>query len=152
MIKILHYLFIRDWPLKFFSLALAVLTWLAVSFSIRKEVVSVAGPVSTSERTFYDLRVVVMSTAADVHDYTVQPAEVDVTVQGDEAVLSHLQRDQIHPMVDLTDIASADNLRKRIQVFAPPGVTFTKVAPEEVDVVVPPSTNRSEPAPSATNP
>jgi YbbR domain-containing protein len=151
MIQFLHHIFVRDWPLKLFSLALAVLTWLAVSFSLRREVVEVAGPTSTAERTFYDLPVIVMSTAADVHDFKVEPRQVDVTVQGDPKILHDLKGQQIHVIANLTDIESSTDLRERIEVYTPSGVTHVRVQPEEVNIIQPPhptSTNTSDQAPT----
>ena len=41
-------------------------------------------------------------------------------------------------MVDLTGVGTARELRKRIEVSLPAGVTCMRVAPEEVQVIFPP--------------
>jgi hypothetical protein len=138
MIKFLYDLFVRDWPLKLFSLALATLTWFDVSFSIRKDVVPVPNLQSTGKRVFFDLPVIVTSSTADVQRFRVKPAEVDVTVQGDSRTLQSLQGSQIRVFVDLTGIDSdTTNSPRTLQVCTPPGVTYTRTSPERVAVMLP---------------
>ncbi len=145
MITFLRNLIFGDFWLKLFSLALAVLIWFTVSFAIQKEV-SPTGPLHLSlERyTFYNLPVVVLSSAADVHDFKIAPKEVEVTVQGDAKVLQALKSTDIRPIVDLTGVEAVGGFRKRIEVSAPPGVTHVRVLPEEVKVIFQP---RPESAP-----
>jgi hypothetical protein len=40
-------------------------------------------------------------------------------------------------MVDLTDIASGSNLRRQVNIFAPPNVTLIRVDPQTVSVIPP---------------
>jgi YbbR domain-containing protein len=139
MIAFLRDLVLKDFWLKLFSLALAVLIWLTVSFAIQKEI----SPSSTltlnpGERTFLNLPVVVLSSAEDVHNFRVSPNEVEVTVRGDANVLNKLESKDIRVMVDLTGIEAARGLRKRIDVSTPAGVTHVQVAPQEVEIIYPP--------------
>ncbi|HEX4341910.1 MAG TPA: CdaR family protein, partial [Verrucomicrobiae bacterium] len=132
-------LFFRDFWLKLFSLVLAVLIWKIVSLAIRHEVSPAAGPLpDTQEQTFENVRVSVVSAAEDVRSFKVQPTEVAVTVRGDVETLQNLQPGDIRAQVDLTDIESAHQMTKRIEVFTPPGVTHVRTTPEQVSVVVPP--------------
>jgi YbbR domain-containing protein len=131
MIKLLRHLFIEDFLLKLFSLALAVVVWLIVTFASQKE----AG---TTPRVFYNLPVTVWSSAEDVRSFKVSPNEVIVTVQGDPKTLQNLQSKDIRATVDLTGVAVARDLRKRIEVSVPAGVTYLRVTPEEVQVIFPP--------------
>jgi|SRR3954465_3640219 YbbR domain-containing protein len=129
-------LFLRDalfkdiW-LKLFSLSLAVLIWFTVSYAIPTL------PMHLVERTF-NLPVVVMSSAADVRNLKVNPAEVEVTVQGDSKTLSKLQTREIRVLVDLTDITPVGDVHKRIEVSTPPGVSHVRVQPEDVQIIFPP--------------
>lgn len=138
MIDWLRELVLEDFWLKLFSLALAVLIWITVSVAIQKEGSPVA-PNSTPaiKRTFYNLTVLTVSSAADVHDFRVKPSEVEVTVQGDPKSIGDLQAKDIRVMVDLTGIDSASGLRKRLEVSTPPGVTHVQVQPEDVEVIFP---------------
>ena len=49
-----------------------------------------------------------------------------------------LQANQIHPVVDLTDIVAGRNFKRRVEVSTPPGVTLVSVEPAEVGVIFPP--------------
>ncbi len=129
----------QDFGLKLFSFALAVLIWFIVAFAIRKEVSPVPSlPVIPSERTFSNLPVVILSSAEDVRNLRVNPKEVEVTVRGDAKTLNALTSKEIRVLVDLTGIGAAHDLRKRLEVPTPPGVTLVHVDPEEVQVVYPP--------------
>ena len=59
-------------------------------------------------------------------------------VEGDAQLLERLQAKDIRIMVDLTGIESATDLRKRIEVSTPAGVTHVRVDPQQVRVLVPP--------------
>src|SRR5436190_19434118 len=125
MIKFLRELIVHDFWLKLFSLALAVLIWLTVSFAIQKEGLPAATliPPPQERATFSNLPVVKMSTAQDVRNMRVQPSEVEITVQGDAKTVHGLHANDIRAIVDLTDIEAARDLKKRIEVSTPPGVS-----------------------------
>jgi YbbR domain-containing protein len=131
MIKFLRHVFLEDFLLKLFSLALAVVVWLIVTNARRKE----AG---TTPRIFYNLPVTVMSSVEDVRNFKVSPTEVIVTVHGDAKTVQNLQSRDIRAMVDLTGVTAASDLRKRIEVSVPAGVTCMRVIPEEAKVIFPP--------------
>ncbi len=140
MTALLRQLFLRDFGLKLFSFALAVLIWLIVSFVLKKEPNAVRPLTLTpAEHTFSNLPVLVMSSAEDPRSFKVYPNEVEVTVQGDARVLQRLQPKDIRVMVDLSGIGAAHDLKKRIEVSTPAGVTHSRVYPQEVQVIFPPS-------------
>jgi YbbR domain-containing protein len=130
VIKLLRHLFLDDFWLKLFSLVLAVVVWLIVTFASQKE----AG---TTPRVFYNLPVTILSSAEDVRNFRVSPKEVVVTVEGDAKAVQNLRSRDIRALVDLTGVAAARDLRKRVEVSVPAGVTFISVAPEEVQVDFP---------------
>jgi YbbR domain-containing protein len=88
--------------------------------------------------TFGNLPVLVVSAASDVRDFRVAPATVAVKVSGPPEVMADLQANQIHAMVDLTDVQSARDLRRRVDISTPPRVTLVSVDPPKVGVIVPP--------------
>ncbi|MEY4387349.1 MAG: hypothetical protein RLY20_2632, partial [Verrucomicrobiota bacterium] len=61
MKQFIRNLLFGDWLLKFFSLMLALLTWLAISDSLRKKAVDVPGKPDIAERSFFDVPVVAIS-------------------------------------------------------------------------------------------
>jgi YbbR domain-containing protein len=137
MITFLRHLIIRDLGLKVFSLALAILIYCTISFvAIKNRVPSLA--LASDVRRFQNLPVLVVSSAGEVRRFKVTPETVAVTVQGDPQVLAGLGSSDIRALVDLTGIASASQLRKRIEVSAPAGVTRLGVVPTEVQVTFPP--------------
>jgi hypothetical protein len=131
MIAFLRHLFLEDFWWKLFSLVLAVLVWLIVTFASHKEAPS-------EPRVFANLPIRVLSAAEDVRHFKVNPNEVEITVQGDAKTLQNLQGKDIRAMVDLTGVAVAEDLRKPIEVSVPARVTCLRVVPEEVKVIFPP--------------
>jgi YbbR domain-containing protein len=131
MIDRLRNLVFEDIWLKLLSLALAVMIWLTVTFVSQKEV-------RTQSHVFPNLPVTVLASAEDVHNFRVSPVQVEVTVQGDPRTVQSLQSEDIRATVDLTGVSTARDRRKPIHVSVPAGVTFTRVTPEEVQVIFPP--------------
>jgi len=134
-------LFTKDWLWKLLSLALATVIWGAV-YNVTSNKSKVENPLSPRvERMFTRLPVLVVSSAADVRECKVQPENVSVTVRGAPEIMAQVTDREIEVRVDLTDIESARNLRKRVIVSTPAGVTFLSVEPAEVEVVIPPKKN-----------
>lgn len=139
MIRFFRDLIFKDCWLKLFSLALAVLIWFTVHYFASQHGPAPTAPlIITEQRLFANLPVVVLSSAEDVRGMNVNPKEVDVTVKGDATTLNNLQNKDIHVLVDLTGIEAAHDLRKRIEVSVPAGVTVVRVDPQEVQVIYPP--------------
>ena len=132
MIAFLRNLLLEDFWLKLFSLMLAVLLWLTVSFARRKD--------SGIDKQVLPktLPVAILALAEDVHNFRVSPSEVEVTLQGNPKTLQSLQTNDLRAFVDLTGVGAARDLRKRIEVSVPAGVTPLSVIPEEVQVIFPP--------------
>jgi YbbR domain-containing protein len=127
MIAFLRHLLFDDFWLKLFSLALAVLIWLIVTFYSQKEG-------ATKERVFAAIPVQVVSTTADVRGFLVSPERVEVTVKGDAKTVDNLLENNLRVRVDLTGLEAARNLRKTVEVVVPAGVTCLKAAPHEVQI------------------
>jgi len=138
MIAFLRQLFLKDFWLKLFSLSLAVLTWITVSFAIQKEgTPAVPSTTTIVQRPFFNLPVLVVSSTADVRDFKVKPSEVEITVQGDPKLVEDLQSKDIRAIVDLTGGEAAGVLRRPIMVSTPPGVTYVHLQPLDVEVIFP---------------
>jgi YbbR domain-containing protein len=140
MIGVLRNLVVHDFWLKLFSLGLAFLIWYIVRpAAYKNEASPVAALVNAAapEQIFPTVSVIIMSTAADVHDFKVSPNQVSVTVSGDARRLSEIHANDIRALVDLTGVEAARGLRKRIEITTPAGITLVRVVPEEVEVIVP---------------
>jgi hypothetical protein len=151
MITRLPELFYKDFWLKLFSLAMAILIWFTIFQAIQQQ----GSPVHSlsdkvKERTFYNLPVTRMSASSDVSGFKLNPDEVQVTVQGEAKNVDVLQAEEIKARVDLTGISANNTQRKRIEVSTPAGITHIKIEPADVEVVFPPKS--SSPAPKNPTP
>jgi len=131
--------FTKDLRWKLLSLLLAAVIWGAVDNITQSKSGAVENPLRPWEaRTFTETPVLVVSAAADVREFKVQPETVAVTVKGPPDVMATLTVKEIEAHVDLTDIESARSLRKRVAVSTPPGVVLVRVEPLDLEVVIPP--------------
>jgi YbbR domain-containing protein len=128
--------FTKDFGWKIFSVFLAVTLWLTVH-KVHEDP-EVAAADASVPLTYGNQPVLIVSAASDVRDFRVAPANVTVKVSGAPEVMAVLQANQIHAVVDLTDIAAGSSLRRRVEVSTPPGVTLLSVEPAEVGVIIPP--------------
>ena len=142
MIAALRDLIFRDFWLKLFSFVVAVLIWFIVNIALKNEgspgSITSLSLVPPEQRVFANLPVVILSSAEDVRSVHVSPKEVEVTVQGDPKLLKTLKAEDIRVLLDLTGIGAAHDLRKRIEVSTPPGISHVRIYPEEVQVIFPP--------------
>jgi hypothetical protein len=127
----------KDLGWKIFSVALAVAIWLTVH-AISEDASRRVNPLSgLMTQTFQYVPVLVVSAATDVREFKVKPGAVQVTVSGKPDAVSALDPRQIRVLVVLTGVEAALDLKKRVDVSTPPGITFVSAVPAEVDVVVP---------------
>lgn len=143
MMSFLQNVVLKDIWLKLFSLMLATLAWSTVEVALRNSTTPLSAIARTplEQTTFSQLPVVIMSSAEDVRSIKVHPKEVDVTVRGEAKILRKLTAKDIRVLVDLTGISAAhDDLKARIEVSTPAGVSHIKVDPSEVQVIFPPKT------------
>jgi YbbR domain-containing protein len=135
-----------DWLLKFFSIALAILTWLAVSFSLQQKPVAVSGKPDLSERPFFDVPVTIVSSDSDVHGFKVKPSEVNLIVRGASNLLESLTRENVRVQVDLTATEVIPGMKRSLGAITPAGVAPMVIEPEQVEIILPPA---PEPKPTA---
>jgi YbbR domain-containing protein len=131
----------NDFGWKIFSVLLAVTLWLTAHRILQESVPPVAAPFLSPMpvgKTFTNLPVLIVSADADVREFRVTPNVVSVSVSAQPEIMAGLQADEIRALVDLTDIEGAHDLRRRVDVSTPAGVTFVFVSPTEVNVVLPP--------------
>jgi YbbR domain-containing protein len=137
MIVFVRNLVVKDFWLKLFSLALAILIWLTVQFSISKEVSPLSALIGrTADETVMTVPVRVPS--ADGRAITVEPSEIQVTLRGDPKSLKSLGVENVRAHVDLAGVEMADGLRRPVEVILPPNVAYTRLDPDEVEVRVAP--------------
>jgi len=66
---------------------------------------------------------------------------VAVTVNGDTGSMRNLRASDVQVFVNLTEILDAKVLRKKIQVYVPPGINVVEIDPPEVSVQSAPLAN-----------
>jgi YbbR domain-containing protein len=131
-------LFFKDFGWKIFSLLLAAGIWLTVH-RILLESPEPATLGGASSLTYDNLPVLIVAAASDVHLYRVAPNTVSVTVRGSPDAIAVLQAKLIRATVDLTDIKSAGDLKRRVDVSVPSGITLVSIEPPKVGIIIPPS-------------
>ena len=141
MIVFVHNLVTKDFWLKLFSLALAILIWLTVKFSINGETsnspwLALLG--RAADETV--LTVPVRVPTGEKHSFNVSPTQVTVTLRGDPKQLRNLREEDVQAQVDLAGIESASGLVRHIEMILPAGVSYTRVQPNTVEVSVVPKT------------
>jgi YbbR domain-containing protein len=138
MITFLRNLIVRDFWLKLLSFVLAVLIWITVTYAANGGKTLLFNR-NVDELSYYNVPVQILVSAAEVRSFKVNPSEVEVRVRGEPGKLRELHAEEIHAILDLTDIQSARGLQKRIKVnITSPDITVVRVEPAEVEVIVPP--------------
>jgi YbbR domain-containing protein len=135
MIVFARNLVVKDFWLKLFSLALAILIWLTVRFSTSGE--TTTSPWLALLGRAPDENVVsvpVHVPAALAQKFSVDPPEVQVTLRGDPKVIKNLRKLDIRAQVDLNGVESANGLLRAVEIILPQGVAYTHIAPDAVEV------------------
>jgi YbbR domain-containing protein len=125
----------KDFHWKAFSTLMAVGIWLTVH-RISEEPGRAATAVP-GVRYSYDLPVMAFSANADVHAAQLVPRTVNVTVSGPPEIMDKLQSGQIHALVNLSELSSAENLPRDVQISPPRGVSVVDIEPSQVTVTLP---------------
>jgi len=138
MILFVRNLVVKDFWLKLFAFALAVLIWLTVKFSIRGE-----GSFSTSILGHSSDEIVMVIPvhvpATDPSAFVVQPPEVQVTLRGDPKLLKSLSDGDVQAQVDIPNAESAEGIRQ-VRIILPQGISYTRLSRDVVDVHAAPKT------------
>lgn len=130
MIVFTRNLIAKDFWLKLFSLALAILIWLTVWFSTHGETTTspwlalIGRPPDEN----------VLTVPVRVPGGASEPAEVTITLRGDPQILKSLKPQNIRAEVDLTGVQSANGLMRPVEIILPRGIFYTRLEPDEVAV------------------
>jgi YbbR domain-containing protein len=136
MIIFVRNLVVKDFWLKLFAFALAILIWVTVQFSISGEGSLISAILGRAS----DERIMIVPVHVPLegaHTFNIDPAEVKVTVRGDPKLLKGLMSEDVRAQVDLAGIESANGVRQ-VQIILPRGVAYTRISPDEVEVHVSP--------------
>lgn len=113
---------------KLFSIGLALLIW----FTVRStEGLGLTQPAVGQRRTFEDVPITVLTSAADLGRYRVEPETVQVQLRGDREVLEHLTLSEVEAYVNLIDLRTTPQTIS-LHVNSPPGTALVAVNPIKV--------------------
>ena len=113
---------------------MAIGIWLTVR---REAEAPTAHAPSITKNTYGNVTVQAVSANANVHAAQLDPQSVNVTVSGPSETMGNLNASQIHAFVNLTDLGTAQNLPRDIEISLPPGTTVVEVEPSQVSVTIP---------------
>ena len=135
MIVFARNLVVKDFWLKLFSLALAILIWLTVRFISSGE--TTTSPWLALLGRAPDENVVTIPVhipARNGQSFSANPPEVQVTLRGDPTIIKNLRKQDVRAEVDSTGIESANGMLCPVEIILPQGVAYSHLAPEEVEV------------------
>lgn len=130
---------------KMLSLLAATLIWLTIHSSIQGNVKAVSNTSApeTIVTNRLTLPIIVATAATEVRSFRINPHAVEVALSGDDDVVLKLKPSDVDAFVNLIDITGARQLRKKVQIRTPPGVSIVSVEPAEVSVESLPATPES---------
>jgi YbbR domain-containing protein len=135
MIVFARNLVVKDFWLKLFSLALAILIWITVYLSTNGEtsnspLLALIG--RPPDQTV--LKVPVRLPTGAAQQFSSDPADVKVTLRGAPQDLKALRTQDIQAVVDVTGVESANGLVRPVEIILPKGISYTRLEPETVEV------------------
>lgn len=136
MIVFARNLVVKDFWLKTFSLALAILIWLTVKFSISGETPSSPWLALLGRAPDETVMTVPVHVPSATQNFSAVPTEVQVTLRGDPKILKTLRPQNVRAEVDLTGIESANGLLRPVEIILPKGIYYSHLEPDEVEVQV----------------
>jgi YbbR domain-containing protein len=131
----LQSLILRNFWLKFFSVALATVIWLSIHYGIQNE-----SPMSTSNinhllaQEYIRVPVTVVTAPGDPRVFRITPNEVVVIVMGEESALRSASNKDFKVSVDLTNFHSKGAKQMVLESLAPADVTVEEISPNTVTV------------------
>jgi hypothetical protein len=118
-------LILRNFWLKFFSVALAAVIWLGIHYGIRNEL-----SISQLNINNITVPVAIVAPPGDARVFRITPNEVAVFAVGDKAAL----RKGIRVYVDLRKFRSRQSVAEELHADAPPEINVLAISPSTVAV------------------
>jgi YbbR domain-containing protein len=128
-------LIFRNFWLKTFSVALAVVIWLSIHYDIHNE--SPLSELSISHllaQEYIRVPVTIVTNTGDARVFRLTPSDVVVIAVGSETALRRAANKNIKVTADLTDFRSRGAAPVELQSTAPPDVTVVELSPATVTV------------------
>jgi hypothetical protein len=126
-------LILHNFWLKFFSVALATVIWMAIHYTIEHDFALKEAAVKHLVTQKY-VRVPVTVVSGDNRRFKVTPAQVDVVALGEEPLLHSIPQQFIRVHVDLTDVRGRKAEEVELHAEVPREVTVLGILPPVVSV------------------
>ncbi|HEY3854255.1 MAG TPA: CdaR family protein [Verrucomicrobiae bacterium] len=128
-------LILKNFWLKFFSVALATVIWLSIHYGIQNESpMREGGMTHLLAQEYIRVPVTVSTPPGDTRAFRVIPSEVVVVAMGDEATLRGAANRDFKVSVDLTDFHAKGPTPMVLQSEAPADLTIEEISPSTVSV------------------
>ena len=125
---------LNNFWLKVFSLFLAALIWYVIdSSSDQSKARFPDNPFRVTPSRDFRRPIAVHTSPSSQQFFRIEPAEVDVTVEGDGATLEKLTARDVEVYLRLTDVPEAQGSFP-VEVRLPPRVSLKQVSPHQVQV------------------
>ena len=126
----LRHLILHNFWLKFFSIAMATVIWLAIHYSIHEDL-NANQPLRSE---YIRVPVTVKTLVGDKRNFRITPDEVVVTAVGHDDALLRATRKEIRVNLDLTDFTGTEAASKELIAEAPADIKVLAISPAAVEV------------------
>jgi YbbR domain-containing protein len=121
--------------LKFFSIALATVIWLAIHYGIRSEFsVGQLNINNLLAQEYIRVPVAVVASPGDMRHFKISPSEVVVIAVGEKTGLQKAAQKSIRAYVDLTRLPPGQSAVEEVHAEVPPDINVLEVSPATVTV------------------
>ena len=128
-------IFLRNFWLKFFSIALATVIWLGIHYGLRNEFSINQLNINTLlAHEYVRVPVAIVVAPGDPRVFKINPSEVVVTVVGEETALRKAAQKSIKVNVDLTNFRARRSPAEELHAEVPPSINVLDISPMTVAV------------------
>ena len=125
----------RNFWLKFFSIALATVIWLAIHYGIRNEFsISQLNINNLLAQEYIKVPISVVVPQGDPRSFRITPNDVVVIAVGEKSALRKAAQKNIRAYVDLTNLAPGQGAMEEVHYEVPPDINVLEVSPASVSV------------------
>jgi hypothetical protein len=128
-------LILRNFWLKFFSVALAIVIWLSIHYDIHEGGTGAQLSVNRlAAQEYIRVPITLVTNIGETRMFKVTPSDVVVIAVGEEAALRNAAGKNLKVTLDLTDFHSRSPLPVELQSSAPSDVTVMEITPSTATV------------------
>ena len=126
---------VRNFWLKFFSIAMATVIWLAIHYGIRNEFsISQLNINNLLAQEYVRVPVAVVAPPGDTRVFRINPSEVVVIAVGEQTALRKAAQKNIRVYVDLTNFHTRQSVAEELHADVPPDINVLEISPATVAV------------------